>query len=736
MGGFCPVCIFNRIKGVNGSSNKTYKKYNTPNQESFMRKILTKIVTLVLIVAMSVTTFTACGLVSVNTERDMAQTVAVVDIDLAEGTAAGTDTVDAEEIKKSEMISAFMSYGYMYVQSYGQTTEQVYQMILDNLVQNRIIIQGARRDLAKTYNDMLSSQEEPATEFLKYFKANATANGVAINSKSGESENLKKYLTAYEIAQANYNVKKSINQMIDSYAADEEETEEKEDETYEVRATPTADDEVPEYEYEFKTHTPSEDDYKVALLTLKGKTIGDPAVSVESVADLKGVCANSYDLSMAVYENYTIDLSTNARIKAFNKAIADLKTNGIIGEDESQDVRANAENALNYSYFVKSLKSQYESLIVSKYEDSLIVKAEAGLTNKAIYEQYEAEYNAQKENYNTNVSGYESALDAVTKDTFVLCNPYTGYGYVLNLLIGFSTEQSAELSAAKSKVGATAKDIADARSALLGKLQAKDQRETWVYSSYGNYDATNGFTFDSKYFVSEAGSVAYNTLSKFAGNVYGATSSEEEDENGVLQTVWSFENVRPTAMGMDAFLTNYFNPLLGTALSTTNLTATVTLDDTARAAFDDLLYAFNTDPGALGSYLGYTYSPYNSKTTYVKEFADAAARVVANGVGAIEMVATDFGYHIILCTKVVGEEFYADQTAFETALNNKDSLAYKYREIKLDSIVSTEVGKIADMLINGYFEDEHVVSYNTKAYEDLIPAESTSDEHAGHNHNH
>ena len=86
-----------------------------------MRKILTKIVTLVLIVAMSVTTFTACGLVSVNTERDMAQTVAVVDIDLAEGTAAGTDTVDAEEIKKSEMISAFMSYGYMYVQSYGQT---------------------------------------------------------------------------------------------------------------------------------------------------------------------------------------------------------------------------------------------------------------------------------------------------------------------------------------------------------------------------------------------------------------------------------------------------------------------------------------------------------------------------------------------------------------------------------------------------------------------------------------
>ncbi|MBQ3572765.1 MAG: hypothetical protein IJA15_08055, partial [Clostridia bacterium] len=276
-----------------------------------MRKILTKIVTLVLIVAMSVTTFTACGLVSVNTERDMAQTVAVVDIDLAEGTAAGTDTVDAEEIKKSEMISAFMSYGYMYVQSYGQTTEQVYQMILDNLVQNRIIIQGARRDLAKTYNDMLSSQEEPATEFLKYFKANATANGVAINSKSGESENLKKYLTAYEIAQANYNVKKSINQMIDSYAADEEETEEKEDETYEVRATPTSDVEVPEYEYEFKTHTPSEDDYKVALLTLKGKTIGDPAVLVESVADLKSACANSYDLSMAVYENYTIDLSTN-----------------------------------------------------------------------------------------------------------------------------------------------------------------------------------------------------------------------------------------------------------------------------------------------------------------------------------------------------------------------------------------------------------------------------------------
>ena len=685
-----------------------------------MRKILTKIVTLVLIVALSVTTFAGCGLISTDTDRDMAQVVATVDIDLYAKNESGEDTVDAEEILKSEMLSAFMSYGYMYVQSYGYTTAATYELILENLVQNRLIIQGARRDLAKAYNNY---NAQNASEFLTYFKENALAEG-SIDSKSNDIANLEKYLTAYEKAQAWYSVRASVNQMIDSYVdAEDEDAADKEDETYEVRGVPTKDTETAEYEYELKDQTPTDYDYKVADVTLK-----------KGVDVLKAEYPNAYALNKAVFEAYTIDLSTSDRVKALNKAIKDLKNSGLIKSSESQTVRVDADNVLKYSYFQNAIKSQYESLIVTKYEDSLITDVEKKLEdNVAIFAQYQAEYNAQKENYNGDRSGYESALDALTKDTFVLCNPYDGYGYVLNLLIGFSTEQSAALSAAQSEKGATKDSIAAKRDELLTKLTVKDQRETWVYSSYGEY-ANDAFTFDAEYFVSEEGSAAYELLKTFKGNIYGATSSEDEDDSGVIKTTWAFENVIPEVITFDSFLKTYVNALLGTTV-VPNVLGSVNLTDETRSAFDDLIYAYSTDPGSLGSYLGYAYSPVNASTTYVKEFADASKEVVAAGEGAYKLIATDYGYHLILCTKVVAKDAdeYADINEFKTALENEDSLASKYREVKLNSIVSTEVGKIADTLINDYYADENIVTYNHKAYKDLIPEES-EDEHEGHNH--
>lgn len=674
-----------------------------------MRKILTKIATLVLIVALSVTAFAGCGLVTTDTDRDMAQTVATVKI---------ADGIEAEDILKSEMLSAFMSYGYLYVQSYGYTTEATYELILKNLVQNKIIIQESRRVLAETYNEMIADATKANTEFLTYFKDNATANGVEINPSNADAENLQKYLTAYEIAQAKYNVRKSVNQLIDSYeAAEDEETEEKEDVTYEVRSTPAHDHEEVEYEYELKDQTPEDYDYKVAAVVLD-----------KSVEAVKAEYANLYDLNLAVYGAYQIDLSTSARVKALNKAIKDLKENGLIKSDETQNVKTDAENVLKYSYFENAIKSQYESLIVAKYEDSLVTTVEDALTDEAVFNQYQAEYESQKENYLNNIAGYESALDSVTEDTFVVCNPFEGYGYVLNLLIGFSSEQSARLSAAKSKVGATEAEIAQARVDLLKELIVKDQRESWVYSSYGEYNEEDGsFAFDKEYFVSESEEV-YNKLGKFVGSVYGATSSEDEDDEGVITTTWAFENVIPTVLTFDTFLADYVNVLLGTTV-TPDVLGQITLDDAKRDAFDDLIYAFSTDPGSLGSYLGYAYSPVNASTTYVKEFADASKEVVAQGEGSYKLIATDYGYHLILCTKKIekGADEYADLASFVAELANEESLAYKYREIKLNSIVSTEVGKIADTLINDYYDDEDKVTYNKKAYKDLIPEETSAE---------
>ena len=110
-----------------------------------MKKFLLRILTVVLSVVVICSTVASCGLFVTNTDRDMAQVVATVDID-------GDGGVETESIYKRELISGFMSYGYMYVQSYGYTSAQTYELILSNLINNKIILQNAKTKLAGAEN--------------------------------------------------------------------------------------------------------------------------------------------------------------------------------------------------------------------------------------------------------------------------------------------------------------------------------------------------------------------------------------------------------------------------------------------------------------------------------------------------------------------------------------------------------------------------------------------------------
>ena len=202
-------------------------------------------------------------------------------------------------------------------------------------------------------------------------------------------------------------------------------------------------------------------------------------------------------------------------------------------------------------------------------------------------------------------------------------------------------------------------------------------------------------------------------------------------------------------MGFDSFVSEYVTTLTGIENKkfvkgdASTIGKIADYNDTVRNAFDDLLYAFSTDPGCLGQYYGYLYSPITSHSTYVKEFADASAAVVAQGVGAYTIVATEFGYHIILCTAVVdGDPYGVDaKDQFIADLSDEDSIACKYKEIKYNSLSSDWISKLANNFINGYFgesgKDNDCVKYNAKSYSDLITDQAEEeDEHAGHDHNH
>ncbi len=682
-----------------------------------MKKFLKRIVTLLAITTIALSTFAGCGLITTDTEKDLAQVVATVRID---------ESVESEDILKKEMRSAYMSYGYYYVAYYGYTESQTYALILDNLVSNRVVVQQARIELGKLYNSLVDDAKKADTDFKANYLKDAGANGTKIDYKSGDVDTLKKYLTEYEIAEALYTVKQNVNSVIESYeTADDEETDEYEDETFTARASAYVEPEEETDEYELAEITPTDYDYKAADVTLN---VGWETLKADATLD------NMRALNLKVYNEYEIDLSTSAKKKAFSKAIKSLKKNGLVSESETVNYSDDADKVLEYSYFADLLKSQYESVIVNKYEASLRDNVEDLLDEDALWAQYKIDYEQQKFNYTNDRSAYETALDEADEDTFVICNPYDGetYGYVANLLIGFTDEQTMLLSEYSKKAGVTGEDKAKYREELLGNLVAKDQRETWAQSNYGTY-AEGAFAFDSKYFASEK-SVA--KLGSFIGDVFGASSVDKENDDGVEETTWSFKNLVATEIPFDKFASDYLADLgIGKLVyehGNADTVGKLTYNEELKARFDDLIYAFSTDPGSLGKYYGYTYSPVNSATTYVKEFANAAKALVESGVGSYTIVATDYGYHVMLCTKVINghsdDEYNpeTDEAKFKEDLKKDGTFANEYFTTKFDSICDSEVTKIANKLINGY-KKEKVTKYRD-TYSDLIDEADESDD--------
>ena len=79
--------------------------------------------------------FTGCSLVQRNTDRYLNRTVA----------SAGEITVS-----KQELVSAYNSYGYQYVQYYGYTAERAVKTVLDSLINRKIMLEKAKEVIKET----------------------------------------------------------------------------------------------------------------------------------------------------------------------------------------------------------------------------------------------------------------------------------------------------------------------------------------------------------------------------------------------------------------------------------------------------------------------------------------------------------------------------------------------------------------------------------------------------------
>lgn len=164
-----------------------------------MKKRLFKFVTLILSAMIGAAGLFGCNIVTDNTERDLNQIVATVNVNRE------------EHIYKKDLIMGYMNYGYVYAQYYGYDAAKTYNLILNNLVDNRIIVQVAYEKFEET-----SVQDEEKAKYTP-----------------------ERYLNTDEITDAKYSTYKSIKDLLKNYSEDNSDTEKKDTLIFDVRTVPT-----------------------------------------------------------------------------------------------------------------------------------------------------------------------------------------------------------------------------------------------------------------------------------------------------------------------------------------------------------------------------------------------------------------------------------------------------------------------------------------------------------------
>ena len=369
-----------------------------------MRKLFVTVAAIVLALVFSVTAF-GCNLIETDSEKDMKQVVATVQIE---------EGAPKDEILKQDIVMAYLNYGYQYEQQYGYTREQTIKLIVDSLISNRVYLQTAILKFEST--DAIFAIEKDASK---------------------DKWDVERYLSADEIIEATYSAKKDINNLIDNYM---EEDGEKVKDTYteEVRAIPTG-------------AVNAEDE--------------EPTIDEKKV--------------------YEIDInSTPERTKAFKKVIDLLEVNSLLGEYKTTAKITDSE------YYVETLKGYKEQAIIDKYTKCLTDSVHAQFDLDDVKAAYAEKLEEQKKWTDTD---YATALGAVSATAPILYAPTGTYGFVYNLLLGASEDQTKELTDWKEdNKNYTNAALATERKNILASTIVKDQRSSWILS---------GYDFDGKQFT-------------------------------------------------------------------------------------------------------------------------------------------------------------------------------------------------------------------------------------------
>ena len=149
-----------------------------------MKKFFRLILSAALAVIIGVGCLSGCRLVTIDSERDMAQVVATVNV------------VKEDKIYKKDIVMAYMNYGYAYATDTNQVSKDVFIQILDTLIESRVIVQSA----------------------MSYFEQDSTFNKDGTDANKWE---LTRYLTEEQETEAIYEARLAVNKLLDALEGEE-----------------------------------------------------------------------------------------------------------------------------------------------------------------------------------------------------------------------------------------------------------------------------------------------------------------------------------------------------------------------------------------------------------------------------------------------------------------------------------------------------------------------------------
>ena len=470
-------------------------------------KKTTKVAAVALAAALSSTLLAGCD-ITTDVSKDYAQVIAEVNITDSANFESSSyaeygDVIGTTEITKRDMVAYFISTGYSMMQSYGWTYYDTFNMISETLVNRQIYIQYAMLYL-------LDDESESDITVAGY--------EAAVEGQTGIDRRLAAlayFLDEEEEAQALYSTRQLVNNTLDS----QEETYLDHDHSHDdsastARTTPTGID------------TETEDYYNEAYRIYTGSN---------ALADCPG------------YEAPEGSTPTTRR-KAYSSFLASLRANSLIesGEDLS-DVES-------LTYFKTELASAYETAIINKLTDKFEDTIRATVNEQYAQEIYDTTYSRQETTFANDTDSFETALEGVSDTSFVLTAPEANYGYVINILIPFSTSQSLELENAPADLGDTKGNNFLQRAALLKNVRGTDQRGAWFDEDYAFDGAetenayTGGNAARSYLFFEDSlgGNEQYERVPNYLGYyTYNGTVRRNDDES---------YTVRPDRITIDEFI--------------------------------------------------------------------------------------------------------------------------------------------------------------------------------------